>query len=165
VSPGVPADARALVPAPARALRAALGVAALALWLAAPVRGQESPVGLWETVSDVNGRPEGHIRITEVAGEFLGTIEAILDPAKRDAVCDQCKDERANRPILGMRILNGLHRDGDVYAGGRILDPDSGNIYSCRMKLIDGGRRLELRGFILGISLLGRTQTWNRLGD
>jgi uncharacterized protein (DUF2147 family) len=29
------------------------------------------------------------------------------------------------------------------------------------MRLVDGGRKLEVRGFI-GIPLLGRTQTWLR---
>jgi uncharacterized protein (DUF2147 family) len=137
-----------------------LGAAALACALAAGA--QESPAGLWESVSDVDGKPSAHIRISGTDGEFLGTVEEILNPAKRDAVCEHCTDERANRPVLGMRILNGMRRDGEGWAGGKILDPDNGNVYSCKMKLIDGGRRLEVRGFI-GFSLFGRSQTWNRL--
>jgi uncharacterized protein (DUF2147 family) len=61
-----------------------------------------------------------------------------------------------------MTILSGLKKDrDDVWAGGEILDPGNGKTYRCKVKLIDGGRKLEVRGFI-GVSLLGRTQTWIR---
>ena len=60
-----------------------------------------------------------------------------------------------------MTILWGLSQQGDEYQGGEILDPESGKIYRVKMKLIDGGKKLEVRGFI-GISLLGRSQIWLR---
>ena len=53
----------------------------------------------------------------------------------------------------------GLSKDGDAYTGGKIMDPDNGKTYSCKIKVIDGGKRLEVRGFI-GISLAGRSQYW-----
>ena len=127
-----------------------------------PVHAQESPVGLWETVSDVDGKPKGHIRIREDQGEYRGTVEEILDPKKRADLCDRCSDERLNQPVLGMTVLTGIRREGDGYAGGKILDPDNGKVYSCKLTLVDGGRHLEVRGYI-GLSLFGRTQTWNRL--
>ena len=49
-----------------------------------------------------------------------------------------------------------------MFEGGDILDPNNGKVYQSKMKLIDNGARLEVRGFI-GISLLGRTQTWSRV--
>jgi uncharacterized protein (DUF2147 family) len=143
-----------------RMLAAAAGWALLPpRWARAQTAG---PVGLWETISDVDGRPKGHIRIREVDGELRGTVEAILDPQKRDKVCDQCEDQRHNLPVLGLTVLEGMRADGDHYAGGHILDPDNGRVYSCRMSVVDGGKHLQVRGY-LGISLLGRTQTWNRL--
>lgn len=45
--------------------------------------------------------------------------------------------------------------------GMAILDPENGKVYSAKMSLSDDGRKLNVRGF-LGISLLGRTQTWMR---
>jgi uncharacterized protein (DUF2147 family) len=60
-----------------------------------------------------------------------------------------------------MTILWDLKKDGDQYTGGEILDPKNGKIYRAKMKALDGGRKLEVRGFI-GISLLGRSQTWVR---
>jgi uncharacterized protein (DUF2147 family) len=41
------------------------------------------------------------------------------------------------------------------------LDPENGKIYRARLKLEDGGKKLDVRGFI-GFSLFGRSQTWIR---
>lgn len=60
-----------------------------------------------------------------------------------------------------MIILRGLRPDGDVFAGGETLDPDNGKTYRCKLTARDGGKRLDVRGFI-GISLIGRTQSWVR---
>jgi uncharacterized protein (DUF2147 family) len=60
-----------------------------------------------------------------------------------------------------MEIMWGLTRDGAEYSGGRVLDPEEGKTYRCKLRVIDAGKKLELRGYV-GISLLGRTQTWLR---
>ncbi|WP_308737956.1 DUF2147 domain-containing protein [Rhizobium sp. TH2] len=54
-----------------------------------------------------------------------------------------------------------MKKDGDEYTGGEILDPENGEVYSSNLHLIDGGRKLSVRGYI-GVSLLGRSQTWIR---
>jgi uncharacterized protein (DUF2147 family) len=120
-----------------------------------------SPVGLWQTISDVDGKPKAYVRIREQNGNYVGVIEEIIDPAKRAERCEKCPGERHDLPVLGLTILTGLHRDGDHFGGGEILDPDNGKVYSCKLTLTDAGQHLEVRGYI-GISWLGRTQTWNR---
>ena len=54
-----------------------------------------------------------------------------------------------------------MTRRDDEYAGGEILDPETGSVYRCRFRLQDGGRKLLVRGFA-GVALLGRTQVWIR---
>jgi uncharacterized protein (DUF2147 family) len=81
--------------------------------------------------------------------------------ASRDPRCEGCQGELKNQPVVGMTILRGLRWDGKQYAGGEILDPDDGKRYRCRMRLLDYGRLLEVRGY-LGVPLLGRTQVWRR---
>ena len=61
-----------------------------------------------------------------------------------------------------MTIVKGLKKNGPQYDSGEILDPDNGKTYRCKMKLDETGNSLEVRGFI-GISLLGRSQIWNRV--
>ncbi len=122
----------------------------------------DSPVGLWKTIDDKSGKPRSIVRIVEENGEIKGMIEKGLqegdDP---DRVCDKCDPPRKNQKIAGMTFMWGLKKDGNEFKGGEILDPDNGKIYKCKMKLVDGGKKLDVRGFI-GISLIGRTQTWLR---
>ena len=121
-----------------------------------------TPVGLWKTVNE-KGEPEGLVRIIEVAGELRGTVEKVYSPPAPEAAprCVPCTGELKDKPVIGMQILRGLRWDGEQYSGGEILDPNNGKFYRCLMRVADGGRKLEVRGYI-GISLLGRTQVWLR---
>ena len=124
---------------------------------------EPSPVGLWKTVDDNSGQPRGLVRIREVNGQFEGKIEkGFPKPGENEPPkCDKCDGPRRNQPVIGMTILWGLTRQGNEYQGGEILDPENGKIYRAKMKLIDGGKKLEVRGFI-GVSLFGRSQIWLR---
>ena len=140
-----------------------IAVATAALLAAGGALAQETPAGRWRTIDDHTGKPSGLVRIDEAAGVFSGVIEQILDPDKpKDSVCDKCTDERKGQPIVGLTILRNLKRSGERYEDGDILDPKNGKVYRCLMKLVDGGRKLEVRGYI-GVALLGRTQVWERV--
>ncbi len=123
-----------------------------------------SPVGKWMTIDDKSGKPGGIIRIEQVDGHYKGWIEKIFpDPDENpNPKCVYCEGERKNQPVVGLNFMWGLTREGDEFSGGEILDPRSGKIYRARMKLEDGGKKLNVRGFI-GFSLLGRSQVWNRV--
>lgn len=122
-----------------------------------------SPVGLWKTVDDKTGKPRSLIRISEINGGYSAVIEkGLLANDTGEAICDKCTDSRKNQKIIGMTILKGLKQNGNHYDGGEILDPENGKIYRCKMKLDESGNVLEVRGYI-GISLLGRSQIWNRV--
>jgi uncharacterized protein (DUF2147 family) len=125
---------------------------------------QMSPVGLWRTIDDETKTEKSLVRITDAGGVLSGKIEKIADPAKAGNLCDKCSDERKDKPIQGMTILRGVKPSDDagIWEGGDILDPNNGKLYKVRIKPIDGGKQLEVRGF-MGISLLGRTQTWIRV--
>jgi uncharacterized protein (DUF2147 family) len=119
-----------------------------------------NPVGVWKTIDDKTGTPKALVRIFERNGELFGKVETGLSERK-ERVCDLCKDERKNKPIVGMEVIRHMKKSGDEYVGGEILDPDSGKVYRCKLRVEDGGKKLDVRGF-LGFSLLGRTQTWIR---
>jgi uncharacterized protein (DUF2147 family) len=130
---------------------------------AMPAIAQDSPVGLWKNIDDESGKPKALIRITEANGVLEGKIEKLFRDASQDQnpVCDKCSDARKNQPIIGMTMLNGLKKDGDEYNGGEILDPNNGKVYRSKLKVADGGKKLEVRGYI-GVPMLGRSQTWVR---
>jgi uncharacterized protein (DUF2147 family) len=151
--------------APARSfllVLALLGLGPQACFAAdAALAGNPAEVGLWQTISDKTGKPEGYIRVLLVGGELRGVIERGMPGDDPNELCTKCPGERKNQRKIGMTIMTGLHRQDDHWGGGEILDPDNGSIYRCRIRAIDSGRKLEVRGYI-GISLLGRTQTWLR---
>lgn len=133
------------------------------LMLAGAAQAQApSPAGLWRSYDDRTGRERGLIRIREEAGQLIGSITGTIDPAEAARTCDNCKGDRHGRPILGLTILTGLHRQGEGWAGGEIVDPETGSVYRCSLRLAKGGAELVLRGYI-GIPLFGRTQTWRRV--
>ena len=125
------------------------------------VAGQPAEVGLWQTISDKTGKPEGYIRVRLVGEELQGVIERGMPEDDPNELCTKCPGERKNQKKIGMMIMSGLHHKDDWWGGGEILDPDNGTVYRCKVRAVDSGRKLEVRGYI-GISLLGRTQTWLR---
>ena len=121
-----------------------------------------TPAGLWKNVDDKTGKPRSLIRISESNGEYSAVVEKGLKEGESgERVCDKCTDERKNQKIIGMTIASGLKEHNGVYEGGKILDPDNGKVYKCKMTLDETGSKMEVRGFI-GFSLLGRSQTWLR---
>lgn len=143
-------------------------LAALALGLAlaaGSALANNTPVGVWKTIDDKTKTERAQIRITESGGVLSGRIERLLAPdANHDAVCDKCTDDRKGQPMVGLEIVRGVSKtDGrDLWEGGTILDAAEGKIYRVRMTPIEGGARMEVRGFV-GTPMLGRTQTWIRV--
>jgi len=130
--------------------------------LAFPVLAQTTPAGVWHTIDDKTGEVSSEVRITDNAGVLSGRVEKLLRKnAKQDEICDKCSDDRKDKPVLGMEIIRGARKtEGrDVWEGGKILDPDNGKEYTLRLTPIDGGKRLEVRGYI---AFFFRTQTWIR---
>jgi uncharacterized protein (DUF2147 family) len=124
---------------------------------------QNTPVGKWRTIDDKTGKVKSVVEITEANnGTLQGKVLQVLDSEKGpNPLCDACKGANHNKPIEGMVIAWGLHHEGDTWDDGKIMDPKNGKVYSAKMTPVDGGRKLEVRGY-MGFSLLGRTQTWVR---
>jgi uncharacterized protein (DUF2147 family) len=122
-----------------------------------------SPTGLWQTIDDKTGQPKAVVQILQdtdgtLTGKVLTGAGSNDDPTRR---CTACTDSRKDQLIKGMTIINGMKQDGDGWDGGQILDPENGKLYKCKMHLDEDGQKLVVRGYI-GVSLLGRSQTWVR---
>ena len=147
-----------------RMITASLIALTLALGITPGAWADDStPVGLWKNIDDVSGKPKALIRITEKDGVLHGKIEKLFrgpddEPAP---ICAKCPGMAKDQPLLGLMILWSLKKNGDEYAGGEILDPASGKVYKSKMRLIEGGKKLDVRGYV-GVPMFGRTQTWVR---
>lgn len=134
--------------------------------LAVAAQAQMSPLGLWRSIDDETKQPKAEIRISQnAAGVLSGVVEkSLLTTPSAEPNCNLCSDDRKDKPKIGLEIIRGGQAsDGKlVWEGGKILDPENGKNYSLRLTPIDGGKKLEVRGYI-GAPLLGRTQTWIRV--
>ncbi|MBL8303462.1 MAG: DUF2147 domain-containing protein [Ideonella sp.] len=136
-----------------------LAVAGTAAW------AQATPAGLWKTIDDETKQEKSLVRITDTGGVLSAKIEKLLDPTKQGTRCDKCSDDRKDQPVLGMTIIKNVKQNAEdkaLWDGGEILDPNNGKTYKVRLKPVDGGKSMEVRGYI-GAPLLGRTQTWVRV--
>ncbi len=115
-------------------------------------------------MDDKTHKPRGIVRIYEENGTFFGRIETSFNPEELTARCRKCSGDRKDAPVIGLVIMRGLTKRGGEYSGGEILDPETGWTYRCRFTLSGEGEKLFVRGY-LGMSLLGRTQTWFRTGS
>jgi uncharacterized protein (DUF2147 family) len=134
----------------------------------AGVRGENSPVGYWQTLDDVTGKPKAVLQIEKQPNQTLSAriVKIYPDPGHvQKELCEACEGDKHNQPILGMQIMEGVKQDKEnwqFWANGKILDPSNGKVYHCNLQLIDGNQKLLVRGYI-GVPLFGRSQKWVRI--
>ncbi|MFY8018606.1 MAG: DUF2147 domain-containing protein [Inhella sp.] len=131
--------------------------------VAVGAQAQMSPVGVWKTIDDKTKAEKAQVRVIETGGVVSGKIEKLLAPgANQEAKCDKCSDDRKDKAVIGMEIIRGVKKDGDVWTGGTILDSAEGKVYKVKMTPIEGGKKMEVRGYV-GAPMFGRTQVWQRV--
>lgn len=121
--------------------------------------------GNWRQIDDKTGASRAIIEIRkESDGKYIGKIVKITPRPgyTPKETCVGCPAPYTNKPMLGLDVFKDLqYEKNNEYNNGKILDPLSGKIYSMKAKLNPNGNRLQMRGYI-GVSALGRTQTWIR---
>ncbi|QAU22944.1 DUF2147 domain-containing protein [Dyella sp. M7H15-1] len=139
------------------AMAACLLLSSAAAWAA-----NDTPIGTWRQVDDETGKVKSIIQITDNNGELQGKVlQVLFSEDGPHPLCKKCGGDRKNQPVEGMTIMWGVHKNGDVWDGGKILDPKSGTVYKVKLNMGGGGQKLDVRGYV-GFSLLGRSQTWLR---
>ncbi|MEX6627354.1 DUF2147 domain-containing protein [Tenacibaculum pacificus] len=120
----------------------------------------QSVFGKWENWDEEENRVNSVIEIYEKDGLAFGKIIKITHKDRQGAVCDKCKGERKNMPILNMTILSGLKKEGNQWIGGTIVDVKNGKEYKCYITL-ENENKLKIRGYF-GFVAFGRTAYWCR---
>ncbi|MEM1216078.1 MAG: DUF2147 domain-containing protein [Bacteroidota bacterium] len=120
----------------------------------------QSPVGVWKTIDDESGKARSKVEIYESGGKLYGKIiDLLLKPD--DTLCDECKGDKKDKPVVGMVIVEDMEPYEDYWKNGTILDPASGSTYGCSIWFEDGKTdELQVRG--KHWTGLFRTQTWYR---
>ncbi|MBS0000848.1 MAG: DUF2147 domain-containing protein [Cyclobacteriaceae bacterium] len=126
----------------------------------APLNGADEILGLWW-----NHEKDAHIEIYKCGVQYCGKIVWLKEPNENDAP----KKDKNNpdeslqkRPLIGLDILSGFEfKEEGSWDDGNIYNPRDGKTYSCYLKMLEEGR-LKVRGFV-GISLIGKTQYWEKV--
>ena len=137
----------------------------LILLLSFTVKAQKADdiIGNWK-----NGEATGIIQIYKTkAGHYAGKLVWLkepIDPETGKPKLDKRNPDKSKQtnPTLGLVNMWGFVFDDEdkEWINGKIYDPKKGKEYSCKAKMIDKNT-LDVRGYI-GISLIGRTDTWKR---
>jgi len=123
-----------------------------------------TPEGVWRT-HDNHDVARSIVRVFIVkGGEMRGKVLDVLPDGggKRTDRCIDCSGENKGKLQIGIITVWGLHREGDEWVGGHILDPYTGNVYNCKMKLVKNGRQMRVQAY-LGIPLFGATMHWRKI--
>lgn len=122
-------------------------------------------IGKWLQIDDKTGTSKAVLEIRKEANDTYTARIIKVTPRPGytpQEKCNSCPAPYTNQPILGMDVLKGLkYKSENQYDDGKVIDPLTGKIYSANARLNPTGKRLTLRGYI-GISLIGRSQTWIR---
>jgi len=135
------------------------------LFVAGSSFAQMTPVGSWHSIDDKTGEAKAEIQIVEQNGVLNGrVVKSLRNDPNAKKICDDCKDDRKGQVIVGMEIIRGVKQDAPnepLWAGGgKILDPENGKEYTVKMVPQEGGKKLQVRGYI---GPFYRTQTWLRV--
>jgi uncharacterized protein (DUF2147 family) len=137
---------------------------AMAMFISLPIWAQaDALLGIWLTEEK-----NSQVEITKAPnGQFVGRIVWLNEPLDEDGKPKTDKENPTaslrNQRLLGLQILKGFTYDANKkeWSGGTIYDPDNGKTYSAFMKL-DGNNTMVLRGYVMGMRMLGRNSTWTR---
>ena len=141
-------------------IRSLAGFGALSLLLAtAHAADLTSPVGQWRTIDDQSGKPKSIVQITEDKGVLTGKIVELLEGAT-EKTCSKCEGDLKDKPLVGMKILWDLKKEGNEWADGKIFNPADGGTYTSKAKLTEGGKTLEVIGKWMFFS---KQQQWQRV--
>lgn len=142
-----------------------LAVLVFAYVASAPAQQQLTPklqnaIGQWQVIN-ADGTKGGHVETYLENGKLLGRVTAARPGRDPNSLCEKCSGALKNQRIMGMVVLRDFHPEGDDWVGGTLVDPENGRVYKGKIWAI-GKDKLGMRGYV-GISLIGRSATWERL--
>lgn len=125
-----------------------------------PFAKAQSPAGNWTTIDDQTGKKRSVVHLSVSGNTLSGSVVKVYPQPGDTGMCNNCPGAFKGKPVKGLTFLWGLKDEGNgTWSGGQIIDPKTGKIY--KAKITVNGNKLNVRAYV-GVSLLGRTQTWVR---
>jgi uncharacterized protein (DUF2147 family) len=140
-------------------------VSAAILFFCASVSWAQDPVlGQWHTIDDETGEVKSLVTLSVAEdGSMVGIVTKVLAADPGTGLCDKCEGDMKDQPIEGMEFIWGFKKIAEgEWEDGQLVDPETGDVYSGNITITDDPSKLDVRGYV-GISLFGRSQTWNKV--
>lgn len=119
--------------------------------------------GTW-VAHNRDGQIETHVTIRDCGdGTPCGTLVWLDPEAASRRTLDERNPDRSmrGRPLIGTTVLSRFERNGDVWRGGRLYNPEDGMSFDCAMTRLPDGR-LRVTGCL---GPLCQTNIWRRAGN
>jgi len=101
-------------------------------------------LGKWKTIDDESGKEKSVVEIFKKSdGKIYAKIVQLLIKPENDK-CVKCKDDRKDKPLVGLEIIRGLSKDDEEFSGGTIMDPKKGKSYDCTIYLDPSNKELRI---------------------
>lgn len=121
-----------------------------------------SIIGIW-SMPILKGKDKGkerfNVEIFQKDGAYYGKIVK-LSTGPANAVCTKCKDERKDKPLMGMLVLSGLKKEAGRYVDGKVYDADEGKEYKCSLALMSQEKLQVTACVLIGIC---QSHYWTRV--
>lgn len=125
--------------------------------------------GYWMSYNQKSKKPEAIVLIYEKENILYGKVVRLLPERIKELkemgeyppLCKKCPDDFKDKPIIGLNFIYGLKNSGDIWEGGKILDPETGKIYKVKIWVDkEDPDTLIVRGYV---GPFYRTQRWKRV--
>lgn len=136
-----------------------LAAALASVAFSASAQNAASPIGKWKTLDDKTGKA---MTVTEVYEAKNGTLAAkITENLGLPATCADCSGQYKGKSMVGIVTLWNLKAQMDgTWGEGNGYKPSEDRSFKAKsVKLVDGGKKLEVKGCV---AFICRTATWVR---
>lgn len=133
------------------------------LFMGLGAQAQNEILGQW-----YNDIKSSKLEVYKENGKFYGKVVWLETTTNSDGSSPRTDEfnpevSKRNEPLMGKVILKDLKWDAEdkEWQDGTIYDPKNGKTYECYCKMQEDGS-LYFKGYILGMTWLGRSTTWTR---
>ncbi|GAB3575622.1 DUF2147 domain-containing protein [Spirosoma luteolum] len=136
---------------------------ALFVSASAPADDPDALLGRW-----LSSKKRNQVLIFKQGTKYYGKLVWMLEPnepgtSRPKTDVHNPEPSLRNRPLMNMVMLTNLTYKGNgTWGDGEVYNPEDGKTYSCEVSMHDPNL-LDIHGYVMGISLLGRTKTWTRV--
>ena len=119
------------------------------------MRCKTDVTGIWSTKEPGSREPQVHIRVYQWKNRLYARIIRLVHVKNPPKAIISKNGKESRRPLIGTTIFRDLVKEDDSWYGGRLLDPNSGSEYRCRVWRVGG--HLKVRGYQF---IFYKTFTW-----